>query len=98
QGQPTDKALYALRNKSGKYNLHLLTTLEKVYGNDEIGKIRQITVNDLTVGMVAGQDICSVSNLLLVSKGQEITKMVIVHLQNIAARVGVQEPFWVSAK
>lgn len=62
------------------------TTREKV-------EIRAVNVNELKVGMVINEDVLSMSSMLLVSRGTEVTESVMLHLTSIAVNTGVKEPF-----
>ncbi len=76
------------------YNPMLLEYLD---GMEETSRerveIRAVGVRELTVGMVINEDVLSMSNRLLVSRGTEVSESVILHLTSIAANTGVKEPF-----
>lgn len=57
---------------------------------------RQVTVNNLMVGMVLEGDVLSTKGIRLVPKGAEITSSLLGRLRTIASGVGVAEPIPVS--
>lgn len=51
-----------------------------------------LPVAGLMAGMIFDEDVWALNGLLLVAKGQKVTRVVISRLQNFAQGVGVQEP------
>jgi response regulator RpfG family c-di-GMP phosphodiesterase len=91
-----EQALIEMRNRRQDYNPQVLEAMESIVVDYSHQNVKTVKVKDLQFGMVAEEDIRDLNGLLLVAKGQEITYPVIVRLQNIAARVGVKEPFRIS--
>ncbi|MGQ9485517.1 MAG: hypothetical protein ACUVSA_11265 [Desulfosoma sp.] len=54
--------------------------------------MREMTIQDLKLGMIVGQDVWSSKGVLLIKKGPEITPALLERLRNFAKTVGVQEP------
>jgi response regulator RpfG family c-di-GMP phosphodiesterase len=55
--------------------------------------IRQLQLKDLELGMILEEDLLSPQGIRLVPAGTEVTRTLIIHLDNIAASLGVAEPF-----
>lgn len=55
-----------------------------------------VNVSQLRIGMVLDEDVMSSNGLRLVSKGQEITRSILLRLQNFDDGIGVIQPFHVS--
>ncbi|HFB52386.1 MAG TPA: response regulator [Anaerolineae bacterium] len=92
-GVPHREALAVLRARRDDYNNKIVTALETMRF-EKIGQIvKVVRVRDLSIGMIAHEDIEAVNGLLLVPKGQEITYPVLERLRNFSKRVGVVEPF-----
>lgn len=80
-----------LRKNTDEYNPSVLRELGKIKPT-EIKSTSRLMVQDLAVGMIVDANIKSTKGTLLVAKGAEITKTVLVGLQNYAKQNGVQEP------
>lgn len=96
RGVAPDVAISAIRERTGMYNPYLVTALEKIYHEgDPIDdtRIKVTTVEHLSIGMIAAQDIYTTNELLLVHQGQEVTYPILIRLRNFAKRVGIVEPF-----
>lgn len=52
-----------------------------------------VTVAQLRIGMILDEDVISANGLRLVSRGQEITRSIMLRLQSFADGVGVTQPF-----
>jgi hypothetical protein len=57
---------------------------------------REVTVNNLMVGMILEGEVLSAKGIRLVPKGAEITGSLLGRLRTIASGVGVAEPIPVS--
>lgn len=92
-GVPQREALAVLRARRNDYNTTVVIALEKMRFEkmEEIKKT--VRVRDLSIGMIAQEDIEAVNGLLLVPKGQKITYPVLERLRNFSKRIGVVEPF-----
>jgi hypothetical protein len=55
--------------------------------------IRQLRLKDLDLGMILEEDLVSPQGIRLVPAGTEVTRTLIIHLNNIAVSLGVAEPF-----
>lgn len=97
QGMTHPDAVRHLLRK-GSYNPEIVKHLGKIKKTDEPAQVVSLKIKDLSVGMVAEDDIIAKNNTLLAPKGQEITWPVLQGLQNFSRKVGVKEPVrvWVN--
>ncbi|MEJ5349414.1 MAG: HD domain-containing phosphohydrolase [Desulfosoma sp.] len=91
-GLPRAAALLQMKKRSGWYDPLVLKALEAALGDEARFQVREMTVQDLNLGMIVGQDVMSSKGVLLIKKGQEITPALLERLKNFAKTVGVQEP------
>ncbi len=91
-----DAVRHLLRQDS--YNPEIVKHLGKIKKTDDQAQVVSLKIKDLTVGMVAEDDIIAKNNTLLAPKGQEITWPVLQGLRNFSRKVGVKEPVrvWVN--
>ncbi len=92
QGLTDQTALSILRSRRDEYNPYLLDSLEQVCEVKGDEGIFEVMIMDLQIGMIVEQAVCTQEGILLVSKGQEVTYPVLVHLRNFAWRGLVKEP------
>lgn len=96
-GKTREITLATMQAKTGEYNPHLLTVLEvcEIATTDlaDTFELREVDVGDLGAGMIADEDIVTVSGVLLVSKGSTVTKALKERLRNYSNSVGIKEPF-----
>jgi hypothetical protein len=95
QGDSHDEALRKMRKRKGTYHPDILEHLRKIKPMEEDRIISSVAVKDITVGMIAEEDIVAKNGVMLTPKGQEITWAVLQGLQNFSKKVGVQEPICV---
>ncbi len=92
-GVPQREALAVLRARRRDYNTAVVMALEKMRFEKVEEVKKTVRVRDLSIGMIAHEDIEAVNGLLLVPKGQKITYPVLERLRNFSKRIGVVEPF-----
>ncbi|MBN1844700.1 MAG: response regulator [Sedimentisphaerales bacterium] len=87
-------SLNALRKRPGQYNPALLDALETLELDQVEVEIREITVEEMEIGMVTDEHIKSKKGVLLVPLGHEVTYPVLERVRNFhQGRVGIKEPF-----
>ncbi len=92
-GVPQRETLAVLRARRNDYNTAVVIALESMRF-EKVEEIKKtVRVRDLSIGMIAHEDIEAVNGLLLVPKGQKITYPVLERLRNFSKRIGVVEPF-----
>ncbi len=79
------------------YDPAVLKALEFVLGADVKYVIKDISLSSLRAGMILFEDIVSVKDQLLISRGQEVTPMLIRRLNGFSNKTGIKEPIRVFA-
>ncbi len=92
QGRSHAEAIQHLKKDKDSYNPDLLARMRKIKPGETENIISRIAVKDISIGMIAEEDIIAKNGAMLTPKGQEITWPVLQGLQNFAQKVGVKEP------
>ena len=92
QGVTHKEAVKKLLSSHGEYNPEILKALKQMKLSVKHPKVAGLKVLDLSVGMVADENIIARNGMLLVPKGQEINSSVLQGLLNFSRQVGVKEP------
>jgi response regulator RpfG family c-di-GMP phosphodiesterase len=92
QGKKHKEAVSELSSEKGVYNPDILKLLNNVKLEDEHVRIVSLKVHDISIGMIAEEDILAKNGILLTPKGQEITWPMLQGLLNFSKQVGVREP------
>jgi hypothetical protein len=92
QGKKHHEAIKELSSEKGLYNPQILKFLHDVKLDEEQVRIVSLKVQDISIGMIADEDILAKNGILLTPKGQEITWPVLQGLLNFSRQVGVREP------
>lgn len=92
-GMDKKNILKALNQRSNRYDPQILEALANIIDADSEQTIRTVTLSELKAGMILQDDLETKSNKLLISRGQEITPIMIQRLNNYANNVGLKEPF-----
>ncbi len=92
QGRSHAEAIQQLKKDKDSYNPDLLSRFRKIKPGETESIISRIAVKDISIGMIAEEDIIAKNGAMLTPKGQEITWPVLQGLQNFAQKVGVKEP------
>lgn len=96
QGASAAVAVATLRSFPGRYDPVLLEALANAAA--PAGGVHGVALADLQCGMVLAAAVTSLSGVLLVNSGQEVTTGLVTRLQNFAElEDGVAEPLMVSA-
>ena len=91
QGYSLHKAVGTLAGDSGVYNPKVLKALAHIPVREDVRQVT-LTVEDITVGMVAGEDIVAKNGALILPEGQTITWSSLQGLHNFHRKVGIIEP------
>jgi hypothetical protein len=92
RGIPPGKALAVLRKRRGPYDPSVLDALEIVLGVEARYRRREVRVRELKAGMVLDQDVLTEEGRLLLSRGQEISLLLLNRLQAFAGANTIREP------
>jgi len=98
RGSHRSEALHTLQNRPAEYNPLVLKILAGIKLHPENEQIVAVNIRDLSVGMIAEQDIMALNGVLIAPKGQEVTWSLIKGLKNFAQQVGVKEPILVKVR
>jgi len=93
QNMSLPEAVKTMTQRQGAYHPKLLECLISLTKVDRSMEIRAVYINDLTVRMVADENIVSSSGLLLIAKGQELNLPMLERLHSFAKTTDLAEPF-----
>lgn len=88
-------AVGELNKKSHLYNPKVLKALKTIKVVEDHDRVVSLSIRDITVGMVAEDNIIAQNGVMLAPKGQKITWPVLQGIQNFSKQVGVKEPLLV---
>ncbi len=91
-GQPLTDIFATLRARKGCYDPVLLEALAQLRGAPPTDEIALLPVAGMRPGMVLAEDVKTLSGVLLVARGQEVTPSLLARIHNFVASVGVREP------
>lgn len=92
QGENHGNAIRELKKRKAVYNQDLVELIKNNKPKDIEVVISHVAVKDITIGMIAEEDIIAKNGAMLTPKGQEITWAVHQGLLNFSQKVGVKEP------
>jgi hypothetical protein len=96
RGTPAAEALATLGTRTGAYDPALLTALTTVALAADATEVHGVLLADLRPGMLLATDVTSLTGVLLVKGGQEVTVSLITRLKNFATmEEGIAEPLMV---
>jgi response regulator RpfG family c-di-GMP phosphodiesterase len=91
RGVSRTDALGWMRKQRNCYNPEVLKTLDTIRVENE-GQILSLNIGQISDGMVAAEDVMAKNGVLIIPKGQTITKPLLQGLKNFSMQVGVVEP------
>jgi FixJ family two-component response regulator len=86
RGVSRTESAHRLALKNRQFSPKFFETLVMLDPNAESSEIKKFRIDDLTPGMILQQEVRTRSGLLLVSRGQEVTPMLIFKLKNSYGR------------
>ena len=89
------KALKELKKRAGWYDHAVLNTLETILGDEAKYERRDVTIQELKAYMILNEDIRTGKGQLLITRGQEVSRIMINRLENFAKNAGIKEPICV---
>lgn len=95
RGMSHAQALDALQRRPGWYDPTVLAALQDALTVLEAGDqftLRDVSAGELKVGMLLAEDVVTNRDLLIISKGQEVTVPIILRLRNFVSNAAVREP------
>ena len=94
-GKTKIEAFAQLKQRKGWYDPAVVNALKTAFAREIKYEMRATVVADLHEGMILAEDITSSTEVLLASKGQEVTQSLIMRLQNFTGTSGIRQPFTV---
>lgn len=94
-GDSKEKALDQLKQRSGWYDPEVVAALGAVIGLEAKYQLRNVAVQELKENMILAEDVKTLKGLLLISKGQEVSRTLLEGLNKFASSPGIQEPIHV---
>ncbi len=94
-GKTKIEAFAQLKQRKGWYDPVVVNALKTAFAKEIQYEMRATVVADLHEGMILAEDITSSTEVLLASKGQEVTPSLIMRLQNFSGTSGIRQPFMV---
>jgi len=91
-GDSKEKALDQLKQRSGWYDPGVLAALEAVIVLEAKYQVRNVAVQELKENMILAEDVRTLKGLLLISKGQEVSRPLLERLNKFVFSPGIQEP------
>ena len=92
QGKKHNEAIKELQMENLIYHTDIIIFINNVKLDDEHVRVISLKIHDISIGMIAEEDIVAKNGILLTPKGQEITWPVLQGLLNFSRQVGVWEP------
>jgi response regulator RpfG family c-di-GMP phosphodiesterase len=97
QGLSRTAALDTLRARRGAHDAELLNSFATMLGSQERqAVIEEVQLAHLEPGMVLVQDVRTVTGMLLISRGYEVTASMIQRIDNVSRNSGIKEPLRVT--
>jgi hypothetical protein len=83
---PREEALAILRNRVGKYDELILDALERIPSETAPVSCEEISIREMTVGMVLDEELRLANGLLLATRDQEISYPLLVRIRNLCQK------------
>ena len=89
----SDHPFAIMRGRKGWYDPQILEALAAMRGSaqDNI-QMLELSVREVAVGMVFGEDLKSSRGLLLIARGQEVTPALLERMRNFSPELSIREP------
>jgi len=92
KGLSHNGAVGELNKNSHLYNPKVLEALKSIKVVEDHDRVVSLNVIDITVGMIAEENIVAQNGIMIAPKGQKITWPVLQGINNFSRQVGVKEP------
>jgi hypothetical protein len=84
RGLSDEEAIATLRGRRNEFGPELLEALAGIKPESAKMEVRKVPASKLTTGMILQQEIRTLSGMLIVAKGQEITHALLIKLENFS--------------
>jgi response regulator RpfG family c-di-GMP phosphodiesterase len=82
-----------MRGRKGWYDPEILQVFAAMRGNpDDKSQMLELTIREVRVGMIFGEDLKSSKGLLLIARGQEVTPALLERMRNFSGDLAIREP------
>ncbi len=92
QNHPINSSVTIMQGRTGVYHPIILKVLNNIQLIERKMDIRSLKMREIQVGMIADEEIKTISGLLLMAKDQEVNKPIMERLRSFSHTVGVVEP------
>jgi len=91
-GKDSRRALEVIQMRRDRYDPAVVAALVDVIETEIVQEVKKVRLSELMPGMVFAKNVTSVSGLLLVANGQEVTRALRMRLKNFAETMKIKEP------
>ena len=84
KGLSEEDAIAKLRGRRGEFGAELVEALASIKPESAKMEVRKVPASKLTTGMILQQEIRTLTGMLVVAKGQEITHALLIKLDNFS--------------
>lgn len=92
RGLSKAKIYKTMKEQTGVYDPRVLSGLEVFLGEEAKYEVRVLPLAKIKPGMLFGQEVRASNGLLLVARGQETSRTLMLRLKNFANNIGIEEP------
>jgi response regulator RpfG family c-di-GMP phosphodiesterase len=93
ENNPIRQPFDILRSRVGWYDPVILEAFAELQGSSKQGlRVRELSLAEVTAGMLFAEDVKSSKGVLLISRGQEVTPGLLERVRNFSFEQGVREP------
>lgn len=86
------KAFTELKRRPERFDPRILQALGEVLGDEARYVVSSVNVTGLRAHMILAEDVTTLTGRLLLSRGQEVSPLILERLRSVAANAGVKEP------
>ncbi|MBS0152228.1 MAG: response regulator [Nitrospira sp.] len=94
-GKSKTEAFDEMKRRKGWYDPSIVDALKAAFVKEIKYDVKTTVVADMHEGMILGEDLLSSQQVLLASKGQQVTQSMMLRIQSFRKSIGVREPFMV---
>jgi response regulator RpfG family c-di-GMP phosphodiesterase len=92
QEMTVSKAIETMRSRKGVYHPAILDAIASVERIEREMQVRTLNIRDIEVFMLVDEEIKTKSGLLLMARGQEVTRPTLERLRSFYRTAGIEEP------
>ncbi|MBA3027927.1 MAG: response regulator [Desulfobacteraceae bacterium] len=92
KGLPKGMAFKKLKDGQGIYDPEVLEVFEHILGTELTYRMEEVSMDELRIAMILAEDIRTKDGVLLISRGQVITEVILSRLNSMAGHSRIKEP------